>query len=225
MNRAKFYDEIRGKFNLTEQNVDGFEHVLDYAEQHGTPLAYLANILGQSFWETGGTMQPVTEAYWKSEAWRKRNLRYWPWHGRGLIQTTWERNYKAVSKLVSKVVGYKVDFTKNPDLLLEWPYALPALFEAMEAGLYTGKKLSDYIDNIDESDAEDYREFKNARRIVNGTDKDDKLAGYSITFEHALRASGYGTEKPKPTPEPTTPEPKQSLLVRLLLAILRLFKP
>ena len=43
--------------------------------------------------ETASTFAPVREAFWLSEAWRKANLRYWPWYGRSLIQLTWESNY------------------------------------------------------------------------------------------------------------------------------------
>ena len=39
----------------------------------------LAYLLATAFWETARTMQPVDEAFWLSEAWRKKNLRY----GRG----------------------------------------------------------------------------------------------------------------------------------------------
>jgi hypothetical protein len=91
MDRAAFYDALRPHLNLTEQNVFGMERVLDYAQARGTPINDLAYILATAWWETGQTMHPVEEANWMSEGWRKRNLRYYPWHGRGLIQTTWER--------------------------------------------------------------------------------------------------------------------------------------
>ena len=39
----------------------------------------LAYLLATAFWETARTMQPVDEAFWLSEAWRRKNLRY----GRG----------------------------------------------------------------------------------------------------------------------------------------------
>ena len=35
----------------------------------------LAYLLATAFWETARTMQPVVEAFWLSEAWRKKNLR------------------------------------------------------------------------------------------------------------------------------------------------------
>lgn len=51
--------------------------------------------------ETAHTFLPVREAYWLddrygyewAEEWRRTNLRYWPYYGRGLIQITWQSNY------------------------------------------------------------------------------------------------------------------------------------
>jgi hypothetical protein len=207
MNRSAFYNAIRSKIGLTVQNVQGFEKVLDYAETRGSRVNDLAYVLATGFWETNQTMHPVVEAYWMSEAWRRKNLRYYPWHGRGLIQTTWENNYKRMGQEIG------VNLTRNPDLLLEWRYALPALFVGMEKGLYTGKKMSDYIDDIDESDSEDLREFKMARRIVNGTDKATAIGELALTFEKGLRAGGYRPVKRVPAPSekvPPTPQEETS---------------
>lgn len=202
MDRKVFFDGIRSRVQLTDPNVAGFERILSYAEERGTRLDDLAYILPTGYIETANTMQPVREAFWLNEAWRKKNLRYWPWYGRGLIQTTWEQNYRKIAV----AMGLPEDtFIKNPDLLLEWEYALPAMFVGMEQGLYTGKKLSDYIDGIDESDAEDLREFSNARRIVNGTDRAVEIGKLALVFEKALRLSGYAPKvapAPAPAPEP-----------------------
>ncbi len=214
MNLAKFYDHIRPHVNLTTANVSGFDKVLNYALRRGTPLNFLAYVLATAFWETAQTMQPVKEAYWKNEAWRKANLRYYPWYGRGLIQTTWERNYVAIAV----AMGLPSDtFTKNPDLLLIMEYAIPALFVGMEKGIYTGKDLDDYIDGIDESDEEDLREYKNARRIVNGTDKAETIGKLSLLFEAALKAAMYipslntKVGRPVPPKELITEEKPQTL--------------
>ena len=187
MNKAKFYETIRDKINLTTQNVFGFEMHLDYAHRRQVKLQKLKYILATSYWETGGLMTPVVEAHWLSENWRKRNLRYYPWHGRGLIQTTWEDNYKKVDDMLV----LKGKLMEHPELLLNWQYALPALFIGMETGLYTKKKLDDFIDDKDESDAEDRREMINARRIVNGTDKAAKIAELGLLFEKALKAAKW----------------------------------
>lgn len=205
IDRKAFYDALRPRLNLTTENVMGLEKVLSFGRGRGTPLGDMAYILATAWWESAQTMQPVVEAYWLSEDWRRKNLRYYPWHGRGLIQTTWERNYRTMGAAIG------VDLIADPDLLLQWRYALPALFLGMEQGLYTGRKLSDYIDNIDESDAEDLREFSNARRIVNGTDKQVSIGKLALDFEAALKAADWPTsdEVPIPRPRPDVAEPAE----------------
>ena len=206
MNRDAFYKALRPYLGAFDQNqVDGFERILDEAERRRTPLFDLAYMLPTAWWETGKTMQPVREAFYlgsKAEAWRKRNLRYYPFYGRGLVQLTWDYNYKKASDKLG------VDFVKNPDRVMEWQYAVPILFDGMEAGWFTAKKLDDYIDDIDEDDAEDLREFVNARRIINGTDKASTIGSLALRFEQALKASDYGAPPDVPVPEPIPVEPK-----------------
>lgn len=188
--RAKYYNSLRPNFNLTTQNVFGMEKVLDYAMPRDLNVNKLSTVIATTWWETAQTMTPVKEAYWLSEAWRKRNLRYYPYYGRGLIQITWKDNYKTMGE----ELGLGNLFVNHPDKMLEWEYALPSLFVGMEKGLYTGKKLSDYIDEIDESDAEDLREYKNSRRIVNAMDKATTIANLALRIEKALKAGGYKKE-------------------------------
>lgn len=187
--KKKFFDELRvGGLNLTTQNVFGFNKLLAYADNNKTKATALPYVLATAWWETAQTMTPVREAYWMSEQWRKRHLRYWPWYGRGLIQTTWEKNYRTMSKYVG------VDLIDDPDALLRWEVALPALFLGMEKGLYTGKDLDDFIDNVDESDEEDLREFIRARAIVNGTDKAKTIGGIALICERALKKGKYSSD-------------------------------
>ena len=188
MDRAKFYEVLRPHMNLTQGNVYGCERLLDYIEANPMNPNIAAYAFATAWWESGQTMAPVREAFWLSEAWRKRNLRYYPYYGRGLVQTTWKENYQKVAALLGLDKNFFID---NPDKLLEWEHAVPALFKACEAGIYTGKSFQDYIDAEDESDAEDFKEYKAARRVVNGTDKDDTIASLALHFEHALRGGGY----------------------------------
>ena len=136
--------------------------------------------------ETSGTYSPVRESFWvrikmirkhgekagdkRFEAWAKRNFRYYPYYGRGYVQLTWKYNYKKMSKLLTKHHKSKyIDLVKYPDLALNPEIALFILIIGMKAGVYTGKKLDDYI-NDKKTD------FRGARRIVNGTDKAKKIA-------------------------------------------------
>lgn len=140
-----------------------------------------AYVLATAFWETARTMRPVVEAFWLSEAWRKANLRYYPWHGRGYVQLTWEHNYKKASDLLG------VDLIADPDKALDPDIAAKVLVIGSRDGWFTGRKLSDYI-TLRKSD------FAGARRIINGTDKAGTIAGIAVDYDKALKAIGYGVE-------------------------------
>ncbi len=199
MDRKAFYDTLRPKLgSFTEANVLGFERFMDEALRRKMPLHEFAYVLATVWWETGKTMASVKEGYYlgsKAEAFRRR-LRYYPYYGRSYPQFTWERNYRKASARWNAVYAQsrwdQVDFVKNPDLILDPKYGVPLTFDGMELGWFTGKGLSDYIDDVDESDEEDFREFRNARRVVNGTDRDDEIARLALGFEKALKAARYG---------------------------------
>ncbi|TJW14473.1 MAG: hypothetical protein E5W82_10885 [Mesorhizobium sp.] len=203
MDRSKFYAVMRSSIGaLTTPNVMGFEQFLNAAEQRKEPLNRLAYVLATVWWETGKTMQPVREAYWVghgneviAENWRRTHLRYYPFYGRSYPQFTWEANYRKASETWNAKYrgnGPIVDFVKNPDSIMNPAYGVPLTFDAMEHGWFTGKSLDDYIDTMDEGDAEDFREFKAARHIVNGVDKDDEIGQIALTMEKGLKAGGYG---------------------------------
>jgi putative chitinase len=185
MIRKSFYDGIRSLTGpLSELQVGGFNRILDEAEAvHKTQPERLAYMLATVWHETAHKMQPIREM--GSEAYL-RSKKYYPWVGEGLVQVTWEVNHR------------KFGATK-PGQLLEWNVALRALFDGMEKGMFTGKKLSDYIDG-------DRADYVGARRIINGTDKATTIAGYARTFEAALKSSKYGAVAgpvPKPLPRET----------------------
>jgi hypothetical protein len=52
----------------------------------------------------------------------------------------------------------------------------------MRAGAFTGKKLSDYI-------SASKCDYTNARRIINGVDRADLIAGYAAKFERILNST------------------------------------
>lgn len=133
-----------------------------------------AYVLATSYHETAHTMKPVVESYWLSEDWRKRNLRYYPWYGRGFVQITWEANYKRAEQEIGAA------FTKDPSLALKPDLAAKIAVLGMAEGWFTGKKLGDYI-TTQKSD------FVNARRIINGTDKAAIIAGYAHEYDNDLK--------------------------------------
>ena len=109
--------------------------------------------------ETNRTFKPVEEAYWVSNAddWRRRNLRYYPYYGRGYVQLTWERNYRAYSDLVG------VDLVAEPDAALRHDISLFVIVQGMKIGGFTGRKLEDYV-------RPGHVDFVRARRVINGDD-------------------------------------------------------
>jgi hypothetical protein len=158
-----------------------------------------AYVLATSQWETNHTHEPVKEAYWLSEEWRKANLRYYPWYGRGFTQLTWEENYEKAQK----ELGLGTILTDDPDMALDPDIAKEIIVLGMIQGWFTGKKLSDYI-TLQKSD------FVNARRIINGTDKANDIAALAKKYDKWLLDNKYGVEtpvEPDPTPPPVEPVP------------------
>ena len=147
-----------------------------------------AYVLATAYWETARTMEPVKEAFWLSEEWRKKNLRYSPWYGRGFVQLTWERNYHRAAKELG------IDLTSNPDKVMEPEIAADILVIGARDGWFTGKKLKDYI-------TLQHSNYRGARRIINGTDKAAAIAEIAREYEEALLAEGYGLEAAPPVIE------------------------
>ncbi len=207
-----FFDKVREGFGpLKQQQVDGFNNLIGYAVKNKVALDKFAYILATVWHETAFTMQPIKE--YGGERYL-RNKKYWPYFGRGYVQLTWDYNYRKASNY------FGVDFVSNPDLVMKVEYALPILFVGMEEGWFTGKSLDDYLDGVDEDDKEDLREFSNARRIVNGTDKQVEIGQHALKFEHALRAANYGEEA---LPESEVSEDKATTLLKLILQLILKF--
>ena len=225
MNSKVFFDRVRASVfggKLSAAQVEGLNLIIAEGNRRRINNEYLAYILATTAWETAYTMQPVTE--YGSQAYL-RGKRYWPYIGRGYVQLTWKENYAKAGRLIG------VDLVANPDLAKRPDIAVRILFDGMILGWFTGKKLSDYLDGVDESDAEDLREFSNARRIINGTDKQVEIGKIALKFEAALRASKRAedgsTAVTLPPPTNATPEAPQArpegILARILRILAKLF--
>ena len=164
-------------------NLGDTRLIIAEAKAQGLLRNQLAYVLATALWETNHTVKPVVEAYWLSEAWRKRNLRYYPWHGRGYVQLTWKQNYEHAGRQLG------IDLTTNPNAALVPETAAKILVRGSAEGWFTGKKLADYI-TLQKSD------FEGARRIINGTDKARTIAGIAREYDAALLAEGYGVDGP-----------------------------
>lgn len=186
MNLKIFYDTLRKELpdavKKTSQ-IEGMDNLIEQSKKFNLSNQELAYTFATVYWETAKTFQPVEEAFWMSEDWRKKNLRYYPWHGRGYVQLTWDYNYQKMEDILG------VPFTQRPELAMDPVLAALILFVGMRDGVFTGKSYDSYIDDIDEPDDEDIKEYINARRIINGTDKAKQIAQIAIKFERAFVAA------------------------------------
>lgn len=176
IDKVNFYQKIRsvGLFGvLTQKQVDTIEAVLAKCEaQNVTDIRQIAYIFATGYWEAHNPNKPEQrftpirefggETYLKSK-------KYYPYVGMGLSQLTWESNYKKEAERLN------LDLLNHPELILEVPTAANSHVYCMKHGIYTGKKLSDYI-NAQKCD------FEGARKIVNGTNKKKEIAAIAQKF-------------------------------------------
>jgi len=180
MNRTRFYDVIRAPLfggTLTQSQVDGMEYLLDYAQVRQPPLdlRHVAYVFATVLHETARTMQPIEE-YGKGEGKPygvpdpETGETY---HGRGWVMITWKQNYAYQQAKLG------LPLVQRPDCALEPACAAAILYEGMLDGDFTGVGVSDYIDDAQ-------CDYVNARRVVNGLDCAEQIAGYAAVFQEAL---------------------------------------
>lgn len=203
---AAFFDAVRPIFggHFSQPQVDGINAVLKAWEQHGDgdnqKLAYL---FGTAYHETARTMQPISEFgsrahFNKYEPGTKIGKRLgntepgdgFRFRGRGFVQITGRANYA------------KFGIEDSPNSALEPELAGRILVQGCLRGSFTGRKLSDYIDGgvID---------YIGARRVVNGLDQAQSIAGYARSFAEAIEQATQPAPQPqeRPSPLPVRPEP------------------
>jgi len=169
MNLPYFFNRIRQSVfggKMSQGQVEGVQNIIQYRDKNWPKMSddELAYLLATVVHETGHTMQPVREMGGERYL---RTKKYYPWVGEGLVQVTWKEN--------------AIKFgAKQPGDLMKWPIALRAAFEGMIKGMFTGKKLADYIGGgkVD---------YIGARRIINGTDRAKLIAGYAHSFRDAFK--------------------------------------
>lgn len=180
IDRPKFYQRLREVklfSTLLQKQVNTLDAVLNEIEAQGiTDIRQAAYIFATGYWEAHNPKKPAErftpmkefggEAYLKGK-------KYYPYYGRGLSQLTWDYNYKKEGKRLN------LGLLNNPDLILDIPIAANSHVYNMRTGGYTGKKLSDYI-NDQKCD------FEGARKIVNGKDKAQEIASIAQKFLSCL---------------------------------------
>lgn len=194
MNRAHFYAAVRSSLfggSLSQSQVNGMEAVLDEAGKAVIDPRWLAYMLATAFHETGQTMQPIherggTEYFFRmydpkgqrpkvaADLGNTQSGDGVRFAGRGLVQLTGRRNYTTFSKLVG------LDLVANPDAAMQDTIAVKIMFEGMQRGLFTGKKLADYF-------TPKSSDWVSARKIINGLDRANDIAGYAKRFYDALQ--------------------------------------
>lgn len=187
-----FFDHVRKPLfgRLTAKQVSGHEDIIRELRKRKVPLSHAAYVLATAYHETAKTMQPVKEGLKASDAWRKRNLRYYPWYGRGHVQLTWEENYRKADKKL----GLGGALVANADLALDPEVSAQVLVLGSVEGWFSSDKqgnrhtLARHLPNPNEATR---AQFKQARRIINLMDKADLIAGHALVYQEALKKAGY----------------------------------
>ena len=222
MNRAAFYAALRrrtsGVFGtaLSAPQVRGLEAILDEAGRRGTSLLHLASILAEGYHETGGKMQPVEENLIYSA---KRLTQVWP--GRFPTLASAPPNAGNAQKLANKVYGGRLgntgsddgwryrgrglsqitgrdNYTKfgiagDPDQARNMATAVRILFDGMERGLFTGKRLAVYDFLVTAKPPVPAYRYYASRAIINDdvATNGKHIETFGKAFEVALKAATY----------------------------------
>ena len=194
-NPQAFFDSVRatrvlGAASLRPDQISGLEAVLNAAKAAGWPLAFTAYALATAGHETNYTMQPVREAYWLSEKWRRNHLRYYPFYGRGYVQLTWKENYQRADR----ELGLGGSLNANLDRALEPEIAAKIMVRGMQEGWFGADKsgkVHTLVRHLKEGNTGTKAQFTSARQIINVMDKAAKIADEAIKFQTALQAGGW----------------------------------
>lgn len=207
MDHKVFFNNVKPLFggSFKQSQVEGIEYILGEWEARyfeRTPPTQFSNVFSTAWHETNATMQPIREignlSYFTrlydirgsnpTRARRMGNIHPGDgakFCGRGLVQLTWFANYwKATLKLRAMgVIRATDDFTKFPELVMRPDIATVIMFEGMEGGWFTGVSLDDTIDAI--VDGDEHADFVKARRVINGSDRAEKIAKAADVVLHA----------------------------------------
>ncbi|HTT13033.1 MAG TPA: hypothetical protein VMG60_19355 [Burkholderiaceae bacterium] len=119
--------------------------------------------------------------------------------GRGYVQITGRRNYQ----LLGQRLNLGNQLVDDPDLALKQEIAYRIMSYGMCNGTFTGRKLAQFI-------GPGQCDYKNARKIINGLDQADRIAGYAQELEQILTASALRTPA-QPAPGVASPAKSQPI--------------
>jgi hypothetical protein len=156
-----------------------------------------AGVIGTMAIETASTFLPVEEAYWlkgssgeETPAWREAVKRYYPHHGRGDVQITWEDGYRQAGAAIG------VDLMANPELALDRTNSARIIawwFDAKGVPSKDGSRFYRLVDLCRERDW-----YWTRVAVQGGTAHLDRL----IRVANALLAIGDMPGSGAPTPPP-----------------------
>jgi putative chitinase len=215
IDRAKFFDDFRAFLSrygkeLSQPVVDALNFQLDQFEsdKRWFDTRHRSYALATECIETDWTFRPIEEKGPKKyftkydgradlgNTEKGDGLKY---KGRGYVQLTGKRNYNLFAGLL------RVPLDANPELASEPEIAFQVMTIGMFRGLFTGKKLADYI-NVDRTD------YKNARRIINKLDRAAGIAELARQIEQILNSAAV--PEPKPIDAPAIPKPDEKLAIQ-----------
>ncbi|WP_310606735.1 peptidoglycan-binding protein [Buttiauxella brennerae] len=150
----------------------------------GVPVSWLAYVMATAYHETAGTMEPIEEyGHGKGKEYGNPDKETGEtYYGRGYVQITWKKNYTRAQGVVvnPETLSKDVPFVEEPGYALVPFFAAQIALGGMVHGWFTGRNLADYLTS-------EKTDYVNARRIINGTDKAQLIAGYAGEVEAAIR--------------------------------------
>jgi len=183
-----FFQEFRHTYGSVNQSqVEGLEALLNGLTQDEaiTDVRWAAYMLATVKHECANTWLPIEE-YGKGhgkpygqpvtvtdDAGNAHTNRF---YGRGYVQLTWKENYEKLGA----ALGYGKELLVHPERVMEPDIAYRIMSHGMRHGSFTGVGLSRYI-------TVDHCDYRNARRIINGLDRCDTIAGYARSLEAILK--------------------------------------
>jgi hypothetical protein len=187
----KFFASIRPLFGtMTKAQVEGIQVKLAAFAAAASP-AVCSVRAGSLFSRNRHKMQPVTEIG------RGRGKPYGvpgkhggqvP-YGRGDVQLTWDGNYEKADDELGLNGALIADFNLALDTEISARIMVRGMTEGWFAGDKVGRhKFARYLPAKGPATAP---KFTSARRIINGIDRAELVAGYAMSFQAALVAGSW----------------------------------
>lgn len=188
MNETNLFNTLRQMTSsLSQIQVDSVHAILNACTRYGiSDQRQVAYVLATAFHES--RLKPVIEIGLglNKDYGKKLKMGGGPgkrvpyttpdklFYGRGFVQLTWFENYQQFANILG------IDLLNRPEMALQPDYAAEIITIGMQKGLFTGVGLGRYF-NAERTDP------INSRKIVNGLDKAELIAGYYTQILNGLK--------------------------------------